>query len=463
MNKLFDMDREQLRALAEYREVLETGRFFPRNFWQNEKNTNGIRLNCQAITRYCLEGIEGISANELPSRNLKQIKEILSKNRLMGMLQTVFHNDVLKVLINAYPEKFKKRELTEWMWSSHGIWNNDGFVIEAVQYMVLKEGIRRVELIPKTDWKKRLLKYGIYNILSRFNWSLFHMFDFVYPGRFHPADFKYKVKWKTSIDKYSRENAWRFMDKTFKEKQLSRESILLLNSTGFRRLGLISMLLNVFGGSPLKAKEYYFYRTIGNKENEQCLADEMKKAGIQRENEKIRARFAEVSTGKYIYNLHANMSAYSFFKRQANKRNLKIHELAEQFGYIYKSAVPQGIDPNQIWALRKEGLTYIEIAEKLDSNPTTISELCKKHFGGDPLIPRPISNYSTVQELMNQYHMDHKTIMKLVTENHLENHTTIRHRYLKKSEIITVIEQYKKNSLHHRALLNRYVDRQYCG
>ena len=111
MNKLFDMDREQLRALAEYREVLETGRFFPRNFWQNEKNTNGIRLNCQAITRYCLEGIEGISANELPSRNLKQIKEILSKNRLMGMLQTVFHNDVLKVLINAYPEKFKKREL----------------------------------------------------------------------------------------------------------------------------------------------------------------------------------------------------------------------------------------------------------------------------------------------------------------------------------------------------------------
>lgn len=114
------------------------------------------------------------------------------------MLQTVFDNDVLAVLKNAYPEEFKKRQLTEWMWSKHGIWNNDKYVIEAVQYMVLKEGIRRVELIPEYDWKKRLLKYGIYNVLSRFDWSIYKLFDFVYPGRFHPTDFKYKTKWRTN-------------------------------------------------------------------------------------------------------------------------------------------------------------------------------------------------------------------------------------------------------------------------
>ena len=37
MKKLFDLNREQLKALAEYKDVIETGRFFRRNFWQNEK------------------------------------------------------------------------------------------------------------------------------------------------------------------------------------------------------------------------------------------------------------------------------------------------------------------------------------------------------------------------------------------------------------------------------------------
>jgi len=46
--------------------------------------------------------------------------------------------------------------------------------------------------------------------------------------------------------------------------------------------------------------------------------------------------------------------------------------------------------------------------------------------------------------------------MKLVKQNNFENHVTIRNRYLKKSEIIPTILEYKKQSLHHRALLNRY-------
>ena len=156
-----------------------------------------IRPNSQIITRYCFEVLENISCTDLPSYNLKQIKNMLVKNHLSGMIQTVFENDILHVLKNAYPEEFKKRRLTEWMWSSHGIWDNDEYVIEAVQYMILKEGIRRVDLIPKYDWK-RLLKYNIYNVLSRFNWSVYSLFNFVYPGRFHPSDFRYKTKWKTN-------------------------------------------------------------------------------------------------------------------------------------------------------------------------------------------------------------------------------------------------------------------------
>ncbi len=458
MKRLFDLDREQLKALAEYKDVLETGRFFRRNFWQNEKKLEGIRPNCQTITRYCLEVVENIAPSMLSELNLKQIKEMLVKNHLSGMIQTVFDNDILQILINAYPEEFKKREFREWMWSSHGIWNNDKFVIEAVQYMILKEGIRRVEQIPKFDWKKRLLKYGIYNVLSRFGWSLYSLFDFVYPGRFHPSDFRYKTKWKTPSTEISLENAYRLMDKTFKENQLNREEIVLLNCSEFRRLCLISMLLTIFDGKPVKAKEFYLFRTIDNDENRNRLIEEMKAAKQNLQDTMIRKRFAEVSTGKYIYNLHANHSAYSFLKRQAKKRNITIRQLANQFGYIYKTAREDhaALNPEEIWNLRKKGHTYVEIAEKLSSNPTTISMICKKKFGGDPLIPRPIENYVTIQELMDHHHVDHKTIMKLVRENNLENHMTIRNRYLKKSEIIPSIQNYKKNNLQHQALISRY-------
>ena len=165
------------------------------------------------------------------------------------------------------------------MWSKHGTWQNDNYVIEAVQYMVLKEGIRKVELIPGYDWKKRLLKCNIYNILSRFNWSVFNMFDFVYPGRFHPADFKYKTKWKTSSEKDALRNARRLMDRVFKESRYTREQILLINTTGFRKLGLTSMLRTVFDGSPEKAKEFYLYRTQNNKANLLKLKEEIKQPG----------------------------------------------------------------------------------------------------------------------------------------------------------------------------------------
>ncbi|NLX76220.1 MAG: helix-turn-helix domain-containing protein [Clostridiaceae bacterium] len=458
MLRLFDMNREQLKALAEYRDVLDKGQFFRRNFWQDEKTKTGIHPNCQVITRYCFEYIEGITPDMLPGYNLKQLKEILAKNRLSGMLQTVFNNDVVEVLKNAYPDEFKKRTLAEWMWSRHGTWKNDKYVIEAVQYMVLREGIRRVELIPEYDWKKRLLKYGIYNILSRFDWCIYKLFDFVYPGRFHPADFKYKTKWRTDSVRESYENAFRLMSRVFSENRLCDNDIMLLNNAGFRKLGLISMLLTLFDGKPLIAKEFYFYRTIGNTENQEKLKEQIRKATTKREDETIKKRLSQVSTGRYIYNLHANSGLYSYLKRCASKRGMKINELVAQFGFIYKSsrAEQKPIDPEEIRKLRKEGLTYAEIAARLESNPTTISSLCRKYFGGDPLIPRPIDDYITVQELMDRHRIDHKTIMKLVQQNNFENHVTIRHRYLKKSEIIPSILEYKKQSLHHKALINRY-------
>lgn len=462
MISLFDMETEQLKALAQYRDVLESGSSFKKNFWKHEKEKNGIRLNCQVITRYCLEYIEAITYDMLPKYNLKQLKEIFANNRLSGMLQTVFENDIVNVLINAYPKQFDKRELREWMWSKHGIWDNDDYVIEAVQYMVLNEGIRRVELIPKYDWKKRLLKYGIYNILSRFDWSIYNLFDFVYPGRFHPSDFRYRAKWKTPSIHQSYENAYHLMEKIFTENQLTDDDIVLLNSTGFRKLGLISMLHSIFDGKSEKAKEYYFYKTISNVENKKKLQLLIQKAKTKKENEAIKKRLSAVSTGKYLYNLHSNSGTYSYLKRCAEKRNIKIGDLVEQFGYVYKSsrAEHKKINPKQVWDLRINGHTYVEIAKKLGSNPTSISNMCKQHFGGDPLIPRPIDDYITIQELMDSYHMDHKTIMKLVTQNGFENHFTIRNRYLKKSEIIPSILEYKKNNLQHKALLNRYGQNQ---
>ena len=57
---------------------------------------------------------------------------------------------------------------------------------------------------------------------------------------------------------------------------------------------------------------------------------------------------------------------------------------------------------------------------------------------------------------MDTHHVDHKTIMKLVQENNLENHLTIRNRYLKITEIIPLIISYKKNNLQHQALIGRY-------
>lgn len=458
MKKLFDLSRKQLKALAEYKDVIDTGRSFKRNFWQNEKNMEDIRPNSQIITRYCFEVLENISCTDLPSYNLKQIKNMLVKNHLSGMIQTVFENDILHVLKNAYPEEFKKRRLTEWMWSSHGIWDNDEYVIEAVQYMILKEGIRRVDLIPKYDWKKRLLKYNIYNVLSRFNWSVYSLFNFVYPGRFHPSDFRYKTKWKTNSKKEALDNAYRLMDKTFDENRLTRDKILLLNRSDFKRLGLISMLISVFDGDPLKAKEFYFYKTINNNRNIKSLNNEIKKQEEQFENALILNRLKQASTGKFIYNLHANHSVYSFLKRYAKKRNTTIRNLIEQFGFIYKTAREDHavLDPKEIWELRKKRYTYVEIAKKLNSNPTSVSLICKREFGGDPLIPRPIDNYITIQEVMDTHHVDHKTIMKIVRENNLENHLTIRNRYLKKSEIIPAIINYKKRSLQHQNLINRY-------
>jgi hypothetical protein len=458
MKTLLDLNREQLKSLAEYRDVLESGNFFSRNFWQNEKLLQGVKPNCQAITRYCFESIERMSANDLTRLNLKQIKEILIRNRLFGMVQIVFNNDIVEVLKNAYPEEFKKRQLTEWMWSRHGIWENNNNVIEAVQYMVLKEGIRRVELIPRYDWKKRLLKHGIYNVLSRFNWSIFQMFDFVYPGRFHPSDFKYKTKWRTPSKRASLANAFRLMDRTFKENQYSHDHIVMLNSTGFRKLGLISMLKAVFDGDPEKAKELYLFRTQGNENNLKKLESDRITALRKQQDAVIYEKLNSFATGKFIYNLHGNNSLYTYIKRRAAERNMKIGELIEYFGFLYKNARDEAapLEPLQLWNLRKKGHTYVEIAEILGSNPTSVSNMCKKHFGGDPLIPRPIENYITVQELMDKYHIDHKTIMKLVNENGLENHMTIRNRYLKKSEIIPAILEYKNASLQHQALLNRY-------
>ncbi len=117
------------------------------------------------------------------------------------MVQIVFSHDVLEILKTAYPAEFKSRALKEWMWSKHGTWEKKEFVLEAVHDMINKEGITKLEEIPTLNWKQRLLDHGISIFYQVFNWSILSLFDYVYPGRFHPADFKYKMKW--SDDRFS--------------------------------------------------------------------------------------------------------------------------------------------------------------------------------------------------------------------------------------------------------------------
>lgn len=459
MVDLFKLNTLELQSLVQYKEVLEENKKFPKGFWSQESELEGIKPVCKILTRYCLENIARIEPHDLPGYNLKQIKEILIRYKLFGMIQAVFKHDILAVIKNTYPEEFNKRILKEWMWSKHGIWQDDRTVIEAVQDMIYKEGIRRVEDIPLLDWKKRLQKHGIYNVLSRFNWSIYKLFDFVYPGRFHPADFKYKAKW---IASKSLDNAYYCMNKSFKENKYNKDDILMLGSSDFRKLGLAGMLVSLFDSSTLKAKEYYFYKTIDDSNNREEINKEIKSLIAKKRDNQIRKRLEKAAVGKYIYNLHKNSTLYSYVKRHAKLRDMSIDEFVTSYGFIYKSArkdVPK-ISKDDVWRLRKQGLTYVEIARKLGSNPSTISSLCNKYFGGDPLIPRPIEDYVMIQELMDKYRIDHKTIMKLVEQNGFENHTTIRFRYLKKSEIIPAIEKYIKESKQHQSMIKRYTSRQ---
>ena len=255
MVNIFKLSTVELEALVQYKEVIEKGNSFPKDFWTGEKEQKkGIKVKCRVLTRYCFENLAGINTIDLPNYNLKQLKSVLIKYKLFGMVQRVFNHDVLSILKNAYPEEFRTRKLKEWMWSKHGIWHDDNIIIEAVQDMVRKEGIRRIEDIPSLNWKDRLLKHGIYNVLAYFNWSIYSLFNFVYPNKFHPIDFKYKIKWASDN---SLENAFYFMHKIFKKKKYSMEDILLLNTSDFRKLGLAGMLISVFNSSTLKAKELY--------------------------------------------------------------------------------------------------------------------------------------------------------------------------------------------------------------
>jgi len=265
------------------------------------------------------------------------------------------------------------------------------------------------------------------------------------------------VKWAASE---SLDNAFYHMHTTFKKKRYTLDDILLLNSSDFRKLGLAGMLAALFDSSVLKAKEYYLYKTIDDPEHKSELIKDIKNLADKKRDQKIAERLKQVAKGKYIYNLRTHITLYNFIKRHAKSKNMSISDFVASYGFIYKTAKKDAgeIDKDEVYRLRKQGLTYVQIAQKLCSNPTTITKLCNKYFGGDPLIPRPLEDYITVQELMNKYHVDHKTVMKLVYENGFENHTTIRFRYLKKSEIEPALKQYISSSKHHQFMVNRYAN-----
>ena len=456
MIDLLKLDTKDLQLLALYQKIRDRNINFPKHFWTEEKTQKkGVRLKSCLLTRFCFENLVQLEPSDLPKYNLKQLKEILIKNRLFGMVQTVFKHDVLEIIKNAYPEDFFTSHLRDWMWSKHGVWDDQEKIIQAVKYMVKNEGIRNIRDIPSFDWKKRLLKHGIYNVLHCFDWSIFRLFDFVYPNTFHTADFKYKIKWK---DSDSFENADYLMDKIFRHENYSIAKIMHLNTSDFRRLGLAAMLITVFKSSTLKAIEYYLYKTTDNNENQEALSNSIKNLKKKKFDESVVRRLKKVALGKSIYTLHDKYTLYNFLKRHAKNNDMSIKDFIATYGFVYENAQPEpiNIDKDQLWELRKQGFTYVQIAKKLSTNPTKISELCKEHFGGDPLIPRPIDSYVTPQELMDQFRVDHKTVMKIVNENNYENHMTIRFRYLKKSEIVPALKGYVSESKSHQHLVRRY-------
>lgn len=454
---IFKLDTEELKALALYTEILKKNMSFPKYYWTEDQHQQaGLKRKCSVLARYCLENLCHLEVSDLKKYDLKELKAKLIEHKLSGMIQIVFKHDMLEILKNSYPSEFKNGALVDWYWSKHGIWHDDNAIINAVKDMVYKEGIRWLPDIPKYDWKKRLLKHGIYNVLAYFNWSIYALFNFVYPDKFHPVDFKYKTKWAVPE---SLQNAFLMMHKAFKKKRLSLDDIYILNTSGFRRLGLAAMLITMFDSSTLKAKEYYLYKTQGNEENIKEINDKIKAMENERFEKNVKERLKRVAKGKFIYNLKDNHTVYNYIKRHAKNNNSTIDQFIAKYGFVYKNKKKSmdEIDKDKVWEMRKNGLTYVQIAEELDSNPTTINKLCKVHFGGDPLIPRPINDYITVQELMDKYHVDHKTIMKYVQEKGLENHTTIRFRYLKKSEIESVLNEYISKSKKHISMMNRYT------
>ena len=250
------------------------------------------------------------------------------------------------------------------------------------------------------------------------------------------------------------------MHKVFKKNRFSIEDIILLNTSDFRRLGFAGMLISLFGSSTLRAKEYYLYKTIDNEENQQELINDINALLKKKLDERIIKKLSSVAVGKYIYNLHNHISIYNFMKRHARRNNMSIAEFIKQYGFTYKTAKNDSINipKDELWNLRKQRLTYIEIAQRYNTNPTTIAEKCKEYFGADPLIPRPVEDYITVQEVMDKYRVDHKTVMKLVRQNNFENHTTIRLRYLKKQEILPAVEHYVATNKQHQFLIKRYAN-----
>ena len=192
-------------------------------------------------------------------------------------------------------------------------------------------------------------------MLSYFNWSIYSLFNFVYPNKFHPADFKYKVKWAAAD---SLENAFYYMHKIFKKKKYSLEEILLLNTSDFRKLGLAGMLASVFNSSTLKAKEYYLYKTVGDKEHQKELKADIKKLKKMKYDENIRKKLSKVAVGGYIYNLHSNTTLYNYIKRHAKKNNMSINNFISSYGFVYKSARKdiKKINKDDIWNLKNRDL-----------------------------------------------------------------------------------------------------------
>lgn len=210
---------------------------FPNYFWQD---INEVQL--RGLLRYFFEIKLGWSIEDI-KKGLDTYT--FQKNKLGGMLQTVFSNSPFKVVNFVYPYKINEWEL---MHTPRAYWTKDN-VVKAVKFMLKKEKWTEKDIRTKsiTDL---IRKYGAPSNFINSGLTFFDIIDAIYPNKFKPWELSkvsnnyWNIETGKQIVKWLIEKELKWDEENIKEKY---------NLNLFKKYNLENMLNVVFGNSPYKA------------------------------------------------------------------------------------------------------------------------------------------------------------------------------------------------------------------